>query len=263
MISRLTLTALALTAGATAASSSSFSSNTHTGPTSTSTVLSFAYPAQAYYASAYTPTEGISAQVYAVDESSRTTLAFTCPSSQSTTGALCPQETNTPVAVTVGPDYFAWNWYRSYDSAYFAPQTTLASDARVEGELHCAVTSTKTKASPVCTVNVTSIAAPLQTAAVMEDMRCFEEDIAGPASELAQGVYNTLSVGSCKSSMEAKPTTAYKVTRNASNVVYWTVTVTEVAAGVTLAPSSGAAGSFGASLSAAAVVGLAAVVLAL
>lgn len=192
MISRLTLTALALTAGATAASSSSFSSNTHTGPTSTSTVLSFAYPAQAYYASAYIPTEGISAQVYAVDESSRTTLAFTCPSSQSTTGALCPQETNTPVAVTVGPDYFAWNWYRSYDSAYFAPQTTLASDARVEGELHCAVTSTKTKASPVCTVNVTSIAAPLQTAAVMEDMRCFEEDIAGPASELAQGVYVSL-----------------------------------------------------------------------
>ncbi|GME48621.1 hypothetical protein GTA08_BOTSDO09022 [Neofusicoccum parvum] len=227
-------------------------------------VLSFAYPGDGSRAT-FVPTSGISASIYNVDESSRTTLAFTCPSAgaRSTAGALCPISSNHPIAVTVGPDYFGWDFYRSYNSDDFAPTTTLASDVRVDGALRCAVTSTKTKASPVCTVDVTDIPSAAPTADIMADMQCWEEDVAGPVANQTQGVYNTLSVGSCQSAMSATPTTEYTVTRDPTNVIYWTVTVTQIAAGVTVEPSKGAAASVGVSLAGSAVVGVVAAVLAL
>lgn len=153
-------------------------------------VLSFAYPGDGSRAT-FVPSSGISASIYNVDESSRTTLAFTCPSAgaRSTAGALCPISSNHPIAVTVGPDYFGWDFYRSYSSDNFAPTTTLASDVRVDGALRCAVTSTKTKASPVCTVDVTDIPSAAPTADIMADMRCWEEDVAGPVANQTQGVY--------------------------------------------------------------------------
>ncbi|KAL1624666.1 hypothetical protein SLS56_007729 [Neofusicoccum ribis] len=218
-------------------------------------VLSFAYPGDGSRAT-FVPSSGISASIYNVDESSRTTLAFTCPSAgaRSTAGALCPISSNHPIAVTVGPDHFGWDFYQSYSSDDFAPTTTLASDVRVDGALRCAVTSTKTKASPVCTVDVTDIPSAAPTADIMANMRCWEEDVAGPVANQTQGVY---------SSMSATPTTEYTVTRDPTNVIYWTVTVTQIAAGVTVEPSKGAAASFGVSLAGAAVVGVVAAVLAL
>lgn len=70
---------------------------------------------------------------------------------------------------------------------------------------------------------------------------------------------NTAAVNSCLASMSATPTTKVTVTRRSTNVRYWTVTVTGVAAEVTLQPSDtkSAAGSYDWSIWTLSVVGFA------
>ncbi|KAB2575944.1 hypothetical protein BFW01_g2618 [Lasiodiplodia theobromae] len=258
----LLLTALALSGTSSAASSTSFSgSSTSTGPTTTSTEISFAFVYDS--PDIYVPTSGVSGKVWNVT-SSTTTMVFHCPSgsakssSNDTAGVLCAAgDDGGPVAVEFGDDYWSMGFVQPLGTDAFAPQTTLAEPVTAGYEMHCDITGSKTSASPVCTVNVTSVPAAVKTADLMALDRCWEEDVAGPRSEVDEGTYNTASITSCMSSVSADPTTAYTVTRNPTNVKYWTVTVTEVAAGVTLEPSNAAPGSLSVRLSAAAVVGFA------
>ncbi|KAL1613550.1 hypothetical protein SLS54_010521 [Diplodia seriata] len=241
------LTTLALS-GFSSAASSSAAASTATGPTTTSTEISFAFPGG--NTGLYVPTAGVSGKVWNVT-SSTTTVIFHCPSDTAkssgngTEGALCATDGDGPVKVEFADDYWSMGFYQSIGTREFAPQTTLAEPVTVGYEEHCKITASKTTNSPVCTVNFTSIPSAVKTADVVAMDRCFEEDVAGPASEVQQGAYNTISVGACQSSLSANPTTAYTVTRNPDYVRYWTVTVTEVAAGVTLEPSSGASASMG------------------
>ncbi|OJD38896.1 uncharacterized protein BKCO1_300094 [Diplodia corticola] len=237
--------------------SSSAASTTTSGPTTTSTELSFAFPAA--NTGLYVPTAGVSGKVWNVT-SSTTTVVFHCPSDTAsasgndTAGALCADDGDGPVQVEWSDDYWSMGFYQSVGTRDLAPRTTLAAPVTVGYEEHCAITAAKTTNSPVCTVNFTSIPSPVKTADILALDRCWEEDVAGPMSDVQQGTYNTASVDACQSSASAHPTTAYTVTRNPDYVRYWTVTVTEVAAGVTLGSSSAASDTMTVRLSAAAVV---------
>ncbi|KAH7053307.1 hypothetical protein B0J12DRAFT_698510 [Macrophomina phaseolina] len=251
MISRFTATALALAAGVSATSS----------PPQPTPARSPLLPSSPSPTSP--PVPNPPPQIYNVGSASPTTLAFTCPSagSYSCVAALCPQGTNAPVAVTISPDYFGWNFYPPYDASSFPPQTTLASDARVQGRvalrhhwhqdqgqpgLHGQCDEHSARAGDSRRDGRYALLRGRRGGAgERHDGRCFSD------WQRRYFVHNTLSVGSFKSSMPAKPMTASSVTRDPTSVLYWRVTVTGVAAGVTLEPSKGAAGSVGVALPAA------------
>lgn len=196
----LLLTALALSGASSAASSTAFSgSSTSTGPTTTSTEISFAFVYDS--PDIYVPTAGVSGKVWNVT-SATTTLVFHCPSGSAkssaandTAGVLCAAgDDGGPVAVEFADDYWSMGFVQPLGTAAFAPRTTLAEPATAGYEMHCDITGSKTAASPVCTVNVTSVPAAVETADLMALDRCWEEDVAGPRSEVDQGTYVSLPI---------------------------------------------------------------------
>ncbi|KAF2145868.1 uncharacterized protein K452DRAFT_283170 [Aplosporella prunicola CBS 121167] len=252
--------------------------------TTTSTVLSFAFPFGA--SPAVVPTAGVTGSVVGV-ESARTTLAFTCAEAAkeltdySSVGVLCPIGSNTPMTVTYGPSYFAQSAHTTVETATL----TAPVDLNIECDVPVAATPASNSAKPTATKDAvcTYDFGDNELAEAMGALfQCSQENVAGPVAEIAQSKLNTASVTECIGSAMQHPATTAAVTYKATDVVYWTVTVTDVAKGVTLegasskatgsaasasasasAKDNAAAGSFGARLSAAGVVGLAAGVLAL
>ncbi|KAF4543285.1 uncharacterized protein LTHEOB_7019 [Lasiodiplodia theobromae] len=225
-------------------------------PTPTSTVISFAFPGGQEAPPQVIPTAGVSGSIIDI-QSSRTTLAFTCASAVqepeaywngSSPGELCPWFTNSPVTIVYGTDYYGYTFNWTYGHDYYPARTTFEDYERVAaGTLGCAVTATPAQqqtpvasVDPTCTVDVTSIPAGLEPADVMPSLRCWWEDVAGPQKSLYYREWNSAAFNSCTSSLTATPTTEATGTYKASDVRYWTVTVTEVAAGVTVQPTQSA-----------------------
>lgn len=260
------VTALLLASAVSAAS---------TTPNATSTIVSFPWAGREGAPSAV-PTAGISGSILHI-ESARTTLVYTCPAAaqsqeaydDGTVGALCPAFTNTPQTVTYAADFLGWPVNFTYGHQYYPARTTFDVEKTAYGQFDCQITAAPVpsgspgaaaaSADPVCTYDMTSMPEGLTPADVMPDVRCWEEDIVGPASNVYFQQWNTAAVNSCLASMSATPTTKVTVTRRSTNVRYWTVTVTGVAAEVTLQPSDtkSAAGSYDWSIWTLSVVGFA------
>ncbi|EKG19944.1 hypothetical protein MPH_02772 [Macrophomina phaseolina MS6] len=220
----------------------------------TSTIVSFPWAGREG-APDFVPTTGISGTILGV-QSSRTTLVYTCPSAAQSqedydngaVGALCPVANNTPQTVTYAPDFLGVPFTVTYGHQYEPARTTFDEEKMAYGQFACQITAApvpsgtagaaSAAADPICTWDITSMAEELTPADIMPDLRCFEEDIVGPASNVFYQQWNTASLSSCFSSMSATPTTKATVTRHSTNVRYWTVTVTGAAAEVTLQPTN-------------------------
>lgn len=166
----------------------------------TSTIVSFPWAGREGAPSAV-PTAGISGSILHI-ESARTTLVYTCPAAaqsqeaydDGTVGALCPAFTNTPQTVTYAADFLGWPVNFTYGHQYYPARTTFDVEKTAYGQFDCQITAAPVpsgspgaaaaSADPVCTYDMTSMPEGLTPADVMPDVRCWEEDIVGPASNV-------------------------------------------------------------------------------